>query len=40
MRRDISVVSEHLSRATEDPVVGTETSPVSTSSSKLGGTLA
>jgi len=36
MRRNISVVSEHLSRATEDPVVGTEASPVSASSSKLG----
>ena len=36
MRRNISIVSEHLSRATEDPVVGTDASPVSASSSKLG----
>ena len=36
IRRNISVVSEHLSRATEDPVGGTEASPVSASSSKLG----
>ena len=36
MRRNISAASEDLSRATEDPVVGTDASPVSASSSKLG----